>query len=115
MQQLDSVRLCHSEGGRGGGTACVSRENRYDSRHLFLFVKFQMKTPNARATIAPRVFNAYSMVDRPSAMKGGVGHAVLSLEHFQFHARIREHFQLSVAVGSGDAGSEVHGGLVGRL
>jgi hypothetical protein len=42
-------------------------------------------------------------------MKRGVGHAVLPLEHFQFHARIREHFQLSVAVGSGDAGSEVHG------
>jgi len=27
----------------------------------------------------------------------------------QFHAGVGEHFQLSVAVGSGDAGSEVHG------
>ena len=41
-------------------------------------------------------------------MKRGVGHAVLPFQHFQFHAGIREHFQLSVAVGSGDAGLEVH-------
>jgi hypothetical protein len=43
-------------------------------------------------------------------MKGGVGHAVLSLQHFQFHASVGEHFQLSVAVGAGDAGLEVQGG-----
>jgi hypothetical protein len=42
-------------------------------------------------------------------MQGGVSHAVLSFEHFQFHACVLVHAQLAVAVGSGDADVEVDG------